>query len=158
MYYTHTEDFVKQLYDKIGITSSETLNYVTIAQFLHIEVLLWHKQSMALFDDQQPYIMLCNQHTPQQQWQDFCHELCHVLLHEGGSQRKAAHPQWIEYQERKANYFMRHATVPTFMLDNYKELSVTSISEHFCVEYDLAFQRLHEYMLNKRFRGRWYFY
>ena len=158
MYYTHTEDFIKHLFTTMDITSSETLSYVTIAQFLHIEVLLWAKPSMALFDNQQPYIMLCSQRTPQQQWQDFCHELCHVLLHEGGSQRKAMYPQWIEYQERKANYFMRHATVPTFMLDNYKELSVTSISEHFCVEHHLAHQRLNEYMLNKKFRNQWYFY
>lgn len=158
MYYTHTEDFVMQLYMKIGIASPEGLDYRIIAHALGIEVYLWPKRSMAMFHNHLPYIMLHDQQSEAQLWQDFCHELCHVLLHEGGSQKKAIYPGWIKYQERKANYFMRHATVPTFMLDNYKELSVTSISEHFCVEHHLAHQRLNEYMLNKKFRNQWYFY
>ncbi|WP_363319892.1 ImmA/IrrE family metallo-endopeptidase [Metasolibacillus sp.] len=29
----------------------------------------------------QPYIFLKEYQTPAKEWQDFCHELCNVLLH-----------------------------------------------------------------------------
>ena len=153
MYYTHTEDFFMQLFTKVGITSPEELDYRIIANALGIEVYLWPKRSMALFYNRLPYIMLHDQQSEAQLWQDFCHELCHVLLHEGGSQKKAIYPGWIKYQERKANYFMRHAAVPTYMLETCKELSVPYITENFCVEPHLAEQRINEYVHNKRFRA-----
>lgn len=154
MYYTHTEDFIKQLYTKAGIYSPEELNYLTIAQALGIEVFFYSKHSMALFYGDSPYIMLNDNLSKCQIWQDFCHELCHVLLHKGGSQQRdiSASPDWITYQERKANYFMRHAAVPTYMLETCKELSVPYVTEQFGVEPHLAEQRINEYVHNKRFR------
>ena len=150
MYYTHTEDFVKQLYTKVGITSPEALDYRTIAHALGIEVYLWPKRSMALFHNRLPYIMLHDQQSEAQLWQDFCHELCHVLLHAGDQNHASS--DWIKYQERKANYFMRHAAVPTYMLETCKELSVPYVTEQFGVEPHLAEHRINEYVHNKRFR------
>lgn len=152
MYYTHTEDFVKQLYTKIGITSPEALDYRIIAQALGIKLYLWPKRSMALFHNQLPYIMLHDQQNKEQQWQDFCHELCHVLLHTGHQGNMA--PLFREYQEYKANNFMYHACMPTFMLDalhvrDYMPITIRRLQQLFGVEYDFALKRITQYLMNQ---------
>lgn len=48
---------------------------------------------------------------------------------------------------------MRHAAVPTYMLETCKELSVPYVTEQFCVEPHLAEHRINEYVHNKRFRN-----
>ncbi|MGE7944095.1 ImmA/IrrE family metallo-endopeptidase [Lysinibacillus xylanilyticus] len=87
--------------------------------------------------------------TPQQQWQDFCHELAHVLLHTGDQGRMS--PLFHEYQENKANNFMHHACVPSFMLDEIEpsNLTVEYVQQKFNEEYDFALKRLEQYH-NKR--------
>ncbi|MEQ6048477.1 ImmA/IrrE family metallo-endopeptidase [Lysinibacillus capsici] len=70
------------------------------------------------------YIFLNNQLTICQSWQDFGHELGHVLLHMGNQQRM--YPLFREYQEYKANNFMYHACVPSFMLDELEPTELTS--------------------------------
>ncbi|QPA52741.1 ImmA/IrrE family metallo-endopeptidase [Lysinibacillus sphaericus] len=53
--------------------------------------------------------------TKQQLWQDFCHELCHLLMHNGQQRRMSRLCR--DYQENEANNFMLHACMTTFMLD-----------------------------------------
>ncbi|WP_373290650.1 ImmA/IrrE family metallo-endopeptidase [Oceanobacillus neutriphilus] len=54
-----------------------------------------------------------------EQWLDFAHELCHVLL-QYGNQIINLNNLYIQYQEWKANNFALHFCVPTFMLLEYK--------------------------------------
>ena len=84
-YTTHTEDFVKELYLKIDITKPYQLNYKTIANALGIRVFPapYDGPSQALFVKNTPFIFLNRKLTPPQMWQDFCHELNHVLQHSG---------------------------------------------------------------------------
>lgn len=90
--------------------------------------------------------------SPQQQWQDFTHELAHVLLHTG---RQSRLPQTsIEYQEMKANHFMYHAAMPTFMLEqlgvnSFSDMTIRNLQTSFNVEYKFPMKRLQQY-LNKR--------
>ncbi len=60
-------------------------------------------------------------------------------------------PLFREYQENKANNFMYHACIPTFMLDELKQnganaLNVHHIQELFNVEYHFALKRLEQYI------------
>lgn len=98
------------------------------------------------------YIFLNEQLTPQQLWQDFCHELAHVLLHIGHQGRMSL--LFREYQEHKANNFMYHACMPSFMLDQLDlydctPLTVIQLQGLFNVEYDFAEKRLTQYISNK---------
>ncbi|OMC83324.1 ImmA/IrrE family metallo-endopeptidase [Viridibacillus sp. FSL H8-0123] len=146
--YSHLEDFVKSFYARLHIHQPTDLNMLQIANELNIQVFYWPNGSQALFFDQIGYIFLNNELSPQQQWQDFTHELCHVLLHCGDQMH--LHPLFLEYQEHKAQNFAFHAAIPTFMLDELYEihkyrLSVWMIQEVFNVEENFAKKRLFQY-------------
>lgn len=154
-YTTHTENFIKDLFNKMDITKPNHLNISNISIKLRIQIFYWKDVSQALFLKEKAYIFLNNQLTPPQQWQDFCHELGHVLLHTGNQQRM--YPLFREYQEYKANNFMYHACVPSFMLDELEpsELTVENVQRLFNVEYDFAFKRLEQYRSKKLLMLNW---
>ncbi|MGE7916679.1 ImmA/IrrE family metallo-endopeptidase [Lysinibacillus xylanilyticus] len=151
MYHTtYTEDFIKELYTKIGILTTLQLDFQTIAMQLGIQVFYWPDNSQALFLKKRYFIFLNKQLSQQLQWQDFCHELGHVLLHTGHQGRMSS--LFREYQENKANNFMYHACVPSFMLDeiNLGNLTVEYVQQLFNVEYDFALKRLEQYFSKRQ--------
>ena len=83
-----------------------------------------------------------------EQWQDFGHELCHVLWHTGN--QLVMPPLYRDYQEWKAFNFGMHVCVPTFMLDDMNFPrdfggAVSLIQETFNVTYDFAEMRLEQW-------------
>ncbi|CAM5248283.1 ImmA/IrrE family metallo-endopeptidase OS=Lysinibacillus sphaericus OX=1421 GN=LS41612_10585 PE=4 SV=1 [Lysinibacillus sphaericus] len=80
MNYSHLEDFIKEFYFKMNIITPPLLDFREIAKNLGIKVFYWSETSQALYANDLPYIFLDESLTQQQQWQDFCHELAHVLL------------------------------------------------------------------------------
>ncbi|WP_141905936.1 ImmA/IrrE family metallo-endopeptidase [Lysinibacillus sp. Y5S-8] len=151
-YTTYTEDFIESLYTKLEILLPHQLDVNEIAYKLGILVYFWDNPSQVLFLGDQAYIFLDQNLSPKQLWQDFCHELCHVLFH-SGSQEKMPY-SWIEYQEWKANNFMVQACVPTFMLNKInlpesEDKAIQLIQELFNVEWDFAYKRLAQYKNNR---------
>jgi len=151
---SYTEDFIKTMYLRIGILSPRQLNQQQIAIKLRIELFYWEETSRALFLKDKPYIFINARLSKEEQWQDFCHELAHILMHSG--HQSWLPPLFVEYQESKANNFMYHACIPTFMLENLKiedyfYSTVLKVSKLFHVEYDFAFKRLQKYIHNKTF-------
>lgn len=150
-YTTYTEDFIKEFYHKMNILTAEQLNIKTISKKLEVYVFYWSDSSQALYIDGRHYIFLNENQSPQQQWQDFCHELSHVLLHTGDQFHM--YPLFREYQEFKANNFMYHACIPTFMLEelsilDHTALTIMQVMQIFNVEYDFAYRRLTQYTNN----------
>lgn len=148
MYYSYLEDFIKDFFSTMGIISPSLLNFQVIANNLGIKVFYWPDSSQALFTKEQPFIFLNESLNPQQQWQEFCHELAHVLLHTGDQFYMS--PLFREYQENKANNFMYHACMPTFMLEELQLVDCTpqtvmKLQELFNVEYNFALKRLKQY-------------
>lgn len=139
----------------MNIITPPLLDFSAIARNLGIKVFYWADTSQALYADDLSYIFLDESLSKQQQWQDFCHELGHVLLHTGNQQRM--YPLFREYQEYKANNFMYHACVPSFMLDELdpSELTVKNVQRLFNVEYDFAFKRLEQYRSKKLLMLNW---
>lgn len=148
-YTTLTEDFIQELYLRIGIIIPTQLDYQSFAQQLGIRIYFWEDKSQALFLNERSFIFLNKQLTERQRWQDFCHELAHVLLHTGHQSHMS--PLFREYQENKANNFMYHACVPSFMLDEIDpdNLTVEYVQQQFKVEYDFALKRLDQYNSKK---------
>lgn len=140
---------------KLSIFIPSQLDYQTVAQHLGIRVYLWEHKSQVLFFNEFSFIFLNEQLSEPQLWQDFCHELGHVLLHTGNQQRMF--PLFREYQEYKANNFMYHACVPSFMLDELEptELTVENVQRLFNVEYQFAFKRLEQYRSKKLLMLNW---
>ena len=151
-YYTHLEDFIKNLYTQIDINSPENLNLNLISKKLDIKIFYWEEKSQAIFYDDMSVIFIDSRISFEKQWQEFSHELCHVLTHTGD---QIIMPSLFrEYQEFKANNFMYHACIPTFMLDklniyDLNAVTVSKIQQLFKVEYDFAKIRMENYLNQK---------
>ncbi|WP_369595605.1 ImmA/IrrE family metallo-endopeptidase [Lysinibacillus pakistanensis] len=157
-YYSHLEDYIKDFYIRLCMTTPALLDFREIAEKLGIKVFYWPDTSQALFAENKPFIFLNETLSQQQQWQDFCHELAHVLLHTGDQFYMS--PLFREYQEHKANNFMYHACIPTFMLDELQlndstPQTVMKLQELFNVEYEFALKRLTQYLNNHRLVPDW---
>lgn len=134
------------------ILEPHQLDYQHISAELGIKLFHWYEHSQALFLKDRPYIFLNVHQSNQQKWQDFCHELGHVLLHAGNQRRLST--AFVNYQEAKSNLFMYHACVPSFMLDqldinDYTSETINLITELFCVEGPFAAKRLEQYINHK---------
>lgn len=156
-YYSHLEEYIKEFYTQMGIITPSLLDYREISVNIGIKVFYWPDSSQALFANEKPFIFLDETLSQQQQWQEFCHELAHVLLHTGDQFYMS--PLFREYQEFKANNFMYHACMPTFMLKDlqlydYMPQTVMKLQELFNVEYEFSLKRLTQYLNNHRFVSR----
>jgi len=112
--FTPLEDSVTFLYQKLHINVPSQIDMISIASNLGIWLHFVDVESAAI-DRNGLYSILINRNLSiQQQWEEFGHELGHVLFHCGH--------QWflpegfIAYQENKANNFALQFCVPTFML------------------------------------------
>ncbi|MFD2760476.1 ImmA/IrrE family metallo-endopeptidase [Lentibacillus juripiscarius] len=88
-------------------------------------------------------IFLNQNQSSQKQWQDFGHELGHVLVHEGcqwGIPRLFRH-----YQEGQARKFALHFCVPSFLLKQLNTIDIHLLMKTFNVEQNFALQRIEMY-------------
>lgn len=156
--YSHLEDYIKSFYTQMKIDSPELLDMKSIARQLEIKLFYWEEKSQAILYEDMSAIFIDCRSSPEMQWQDFMHELCHVLIHTGDQIYMS--PLFREYQEFKANNFMYHACVPTFMLDNHNIYDNTLenarlIQELFHVEGKFAIKRLNQYLQNRQSILKW---
>ena len=138
---TLLEDAVKHLYVNLGIYYPHQLNILEIAEYLGIKVHFFDITSRVYKKE----IIIDSRLSPEQQWEDFGHELCHLLL-QYGNQILYINSLFLEYQEWKANNFALHFCVPTFMLQKYKIASITDgipfITNKFQVRQEIAEKKL----------------
>ena len=146
--YSHLEDYIQELYFEWNIKVPEQLNKYVIADQSNVGIYLTSSTSEAFSWDGRYYIFINRDLDNQQRWQDFGHELCHVLRHSGNQRHMSS--LFRELQEWQADNFMYHFCVPTFMLrkihlphDQFEAIRL--ISETFNVEYNFAIKRLEMY-------------
>lgn len=138
--YTHLEDYIYKLFQSIGITRPDQLDMFKIAALLGVEI-NYRKNIFRLGNE----IILNKNNTLSEQWMDFGHELCHTLRHRG--LQLNMNPLYVELQEWKADNFMYHFCVPTFMLENLKlphtrNETIGLIAKEFNVSIEFAEGRL----------------
>lgn len=85
--------------------------------------------------------------SKEEQWEDFLHELCHVLRHEGNQLVMAE--SFRQWQEQDANHFVPYAAIPFFMLKRmdipqHKEDIIDLLIHNFRVTRALAEIRLEQ--------------
>jgi len=145
MHYTALEDFVKVLYNQIGITQPEDINMSEIASFFGVRII--HSPFSSRYISK-PFVAinLLNTLTFQEKWEDFGHEFRHYLFDVGV--QFLLQKIWIQYIEFKANSFMYHFCVPTFMLEKLNFPSYNAalfIASTFNVTLAFAEKRLYQY-------------
>lgn len=141
---THLEDFIRELYIRIGITKPSEIDINVIAQALGIN--LFYSNATFIFGNN----IVIKRSNRQQEWIDFAHELCHYLRHAG--LQVIMSPMFLQLQEWQANHFAYHFCVPTFMLDDLEEVTVYEIMNQFNVDLEFAEIRLEMYKNKKIWR------
>src|SRR5690625_781113 len=142
----NTAYYVKNFFESLLITSPQQLNIQHINQKLGIKVIYWEFSS-AIAERNGKYNLFINQRlNKQQQWQDFGHEMKHFCF-DRGSQNDLFN-SFIYYQEVKADYFAYHFCIPTFMLEQLKEVTIHDIVRIFNVEFEFAARRFDMYKNN----------
>lgn len=146
--YTRSEEFIYRLLKSLGVVKPHEMTLENIAKLLNIKVRYWEFSSETIFHKGKFILFLEGKENKQEQWQEFAHELCHHFWHTG---RQEYLPKlFMQLQEYQADYFAYHFCVPTFMLDNLKEVSVCKIMDLFNVEEEFAYRRLEMYQ-NKQY-------
>ena len=145
---TTMEEKIQTLYQTIGISSPSQLDYDYIASRLNIPLHIRDWDSKAVKFKGKYHIVLNENISEMEKWQDFGHELGHVLHHTGS---QLIMPKLFrELQEAQANHFMMHFCVPTFMLlklefPTYRDQAINLISSCFNVTFDFAKSRLEQF-------------
>lgn len=112
---TPLEEEIKKLYLSMGILRPDQVDLFDIAGKLNVWVHVAKYESRACEREKGLFsIVLDSRLSEPEQWEDFGHELCHVLMH-GGSQLSMP-ASFREFQEIKAQNFALHFCVPTFMI------------------------------------------
>jgi|SRR5579875_2600970 len=143
--YTPIEDYIKKLYHHLSIHVPEQIDIIEMAAKLDIQLYFEGVTSKAIGLNSENCIFIDNRLSPQQQWQDFGHELCHLLMHAGNQLNLPI--EFIKYQEHKAKNFSYHFCIPTFILEQLElplreTEAIEVIARTFNTENDFAKTRL----------------
>ncbi|GAQ17981.1 terminase [Oceanobacillus picturae] len=138
--YTRAEEYVDRLLKKHFINHPEQLTINNISSRLNIGVVYWEFGSESVRNKGKEIIFLQRKQTPEEQWEEFVHELSHCLWHVG--RQEFMNRSFLDLQEEQAKYFTLHLCIPTRMLLKIKDLSISNIMRTFNVTQGLAAKRL----------------
>jgi len=144
---TPLEQWVEHLWIKSGIAAPAQLNVEEVASRLDVWVHFMNDTSRALDYMGMRSILVDRRLDKEAQWEDFLHELCHILRHAGN---QTVMPKlFCEGQEAEANRFVLYAAIPFYMLRQLKlpariDEAVETIAIQFGVTYELARKRLEQ--------------
>ena len=157
------DDWIRQLYVRTGITAPYGLNLYRIAAACRIWVHHAPVRSQALERNGIATIILDDRLDSRRQWEEFGHELCHILRQSGN--QLLMPDTYLHYQEWKAERFALRFCVPSFMLHETelpveRHRAIDTISDTFNVTRCFAARRLEEHeqhllrhSLDQRFRA-----
>jgi hypothetical protein len=150
------EEKVFSIYRLLNISEPSQLYHdaliETLSDILQINIYYFDESSEANNLGGTYSIFLNKNQTKQEIWQDFAHELAHILNHEG--YQFSMNDPFRKYQEWQAEQFAFHFCIPTFML-NHLELprlrceAVGLIATLFNVEHTFADLRLEKWLQNR---------
>lgn len=144
---TPLEHWVEALYLQHGITEPAQLSMTNLAAKLDIWVYAMDMNSMAIENNGQFSINVDRRLSAKEQWEDFLHELCHVLRHSGN--QMIMPDRYVGWQEQDASAFQLYAAIPISMLKKLplpeqKNEMIALLSEEFQVTHRLAAARIEQ--------------
>lgn len=124
---TTLEEDVQNLYTSLSIFEPDEIDMYCIADKFDIWIHYRDEKSEMKCVNGLYSIILNENKTELEQWQDFAHELGHVIKHVG--KQHELRIMFRNLQECQANNFMYQFCVPTFMLLNYEISNYMNISD-----------------------------
>jgi Zn-dependent peptidase ImmA (M78 family) len=116
LHYTFTplESCIENLYKHLSICNPEELNMINIAAKLNVWLHFADVPSTAIDRGGLYSLIIDRRLSKEQQWEDFGHELGHILRHAGNQMMLP--DSMVQLQEAQAKNFALQFCVPTFML------------------------------------------
>ncbi|WP_276355399.1 ImmA/IrrE family metallo-endopeptidase [Cohnella caldifontis] len=144
---TALEQWTDQLWRKAGIREPSQLNVDEVASRLNVWVHYLDETSRALEYMGMRSVLIDKRLNAREQWEDFLHELCHVLRHAGN--QTLMPKSFCEVQEAEANRFVLYGAIPASMLmgmaiPDHLEEGAELLAERFGVTIPLALRRLEQ--------------
>lgn len=139
----NTELLIFNFYHSINVLDVSLFTIETITERLGIKIHYWKYPSSIASCRGKWCVCIDENINKYQQWQEFGHEMGHYF--NDGTSYDLLSESYATYGETKADYFAYHFCVPTFMLQQLKEVSVYDVMELFNVEFDFAMRRLEMY-------------
>lgn len=144
---TPLEQWIEDLYKQHNFMKPSELTIIDVASRLNIWTYFLDSGSQAIERNGLYSICVDRRLSRAEQWEDFLHELCHVLRHSGNQIHMPN--TYTEMQEIEANNFVLYASLPYYMI---KELSLPNLNneaidlliETFGVTHILAQRRLEQ--------------
>jgi len=142
---TTLETWIKEFYKQLSINEPFQLDMFDIASKLDVW-LYFDDMSSRAFERKGMASIIINRHlSPAEQWEDFGHEIAHILRQSGNQMMLTE--SFIQFQEMRADNFALEFCIPTFMLLNLslpqsKLETIKYISEAFNVTLELAKKKL----------------
>lgn len=145
---THLEEFVEGLYLKIGVSRPEELDIELIAARMGIVVDYIPDTSKGIEMGSHSIILLNDSLSPSLQWQEFAHEVAHLLRHSGNQYILPYDFRML--QEWQASHFALYFCIPGFMLQNielpyHKQEAILKVVDIFHVTPAFAAARLDQW-------------
>jgi Zn-dependent peptidase ImmA (M78 family) len=140
---THLEDWIAHLYSILNILTPKDICHQEICRPLHIYLAYKEVPSCSVEFGRFKCITLDNRKLIRDQREDFFHELCHLLRHNGDQTMMPK--AFRELQESQAETFTSYAALPYSMLkeyDLYDQDIIQTLSDDFKVTEALVIKRL----------------
>jgi len=110
---TPLEQWIQDLYLRLKITEPAQLNILNLANRMNVWIYFRSVASKALEINGQYSINIDRRLNKREQYEEFLHELCHLLRHSGN--QTILPVQFSEKQEQEAQHFILYAAVPYSM-------------------------------------------
>ncbi|MNI11235.1 hypothetical protein D3C73_643730 [compost metagenome] len=144
---TPLEQWIETLYKELNIVTPDQLHIHELAAKFNIWVYYMDMKSMVVERQGLFSVNIDRRLSSKEQWEEFLHELCHVLRH-SGNQTSMPMP-FLDWQEQDAANFQLYAAIPFSMVSRLhlpeRQIHATQLLvEEFHVTHKLAATRLEQ--------------
>ncbi|CAI6069242.1 ImmA/IrrE family metallo-endopeptidase [Cohnella sp. JJ-181] len=145
---TPLEQWIEALWSRAGIVSPDQLTIEEVSDRLDVWVHYMSESSKALEWMGIRSVLIDLRLTAERQWEDYLHELCHILRHAGN--QTVMPRSFLEHQEAEAKRFVLYAAMPYSMvrelqLPSARGEAVQLLAARFRVTCELADVRLDQF-------------
>lgn len=153
---TDVEKEIAYTYQEAGITCPSHMQLSRIAEAFNIDVTYYPGKSFVYYGDGQPVIFIDSRLSEIEQREDFFHELCHPLRHEGCQTKMPR--LFKELQEIQAAQFQLYAALPFFLIkqvyDDIVNVSVKYLASLFQLSEALVHRRIEQIKARMTYLGK----
>lgn len=150
------EDEIAVTYQRYGITQPCQMQLWRIAEAFDIELRFYEGRSFVYYGDGQPVIFIDSRLSEIEQREDFFHELCHPLRHEGCQTKMPR--LFKELQEIQAAQFQLYAALPFFLIkqvyDDIVNVSAKYLASLFQLSEALVHRRIEQIKARMTYLGK----